>query len=123
MEHLDQSEGKRCPVCQGKLRLLHENSLLRFDTPFCFGMDCLSMDVYECEDCRRLEFYNSTPMAQPELDPDEIETCPVCGTVHSKYINCPECLRDGSKAASLRSSKKKDKQTRGKKGGDPWDLK
>lgn len=111
---------KTCPACGGTLEMIQEDVFLRFDTPFRFG-DCLSMNVYQCVECRRLEFYSTDPVEQQKPDPDEMVTCPECGEEHSKYINCPNCLRKmGWRNVRI---KKDEEKKRPKKGVDPWDYK
>ena len=87
MENVKQAEEKRCVACQGKLVLIYEDAYLRFDTPFQFFQDDLSMDVYECENCHRLDFYNSSPNPPIQAEEEQMVVCPDCGQEHSKHIN------------------------------------
>ena len=72
MENMKQAEEKRCVACQGKLILVREDVFLRFDTPLRFFDDDLTMDVYECENCHRLDFYNTSSDFPPDQDIDEM---------------------------------------------------
>ncbi len=123
MENVKQAEEKRCVACQGKLVRIREDVFLRFDTPLRFFDDDLSMDVYECENCHRLDFYN----ASPELSAKEenMITCPECGQEHSEYINCPHCVAEKGFTSGFRSvGKKKNEETkeRRKKNDVPWEF-
>jgi hypothetical protein len=53
----------------------------------------LSVDIYVCPSCRKLEFY----MAEDEDINEELpkRTCPDCGTVHDfDAPKCPKCRHD-----------------------------
>lgn len=115
---MDEILEKRCPVCQGWLKLLHRDAYLQFDTPLTLFPDGLSMNVYECESCHRLEFYNCVPTAPQQADADEMVVCPDCGQEHSKYINCPFCAMSGRRKSADSDVKKKD----GKKTKAPWEF-
>lgn len=123
METVKPPEEKRCAVCQGRLVLVCEDVYLRFDTPFQFFQDGLSMNVYECEDCHRLDFYNASPDAPIDAEKEDLVVCPTCGQEHSKHINCPNCLMGNGFPSSLRKrTQKAEKKTSRKKNDVPWEL-
>lgn len=123
MENVKPAEEKRCAACQGKLVLICEDVYLRFDTPFQIFQDGLSMNVYECEDCHRLDFYNSSSDLPHETDKEELVVCPDCGQEHSKHINCPNCLMGKGFPSSLRKrAQKVETKTNRKKNDVPWEL-
>jgi len=114
---------KVCPACGGTLELIQEDVFLRFDTPFRFG-DCLSMNVFQCTKCRRLEFYSFDSVDAQKPDPDEMIVCPECGQEHSKYINCPHCVLEkgfSSGFHTLGKRKEAEKKERRKKNDVPWE--
>ena len=125
MENMKQAEEKRCVACQGKLILVREDVFLRFDTPLRFFDDDLTMDVYECENCHRLDFYNTSSDFPPDQDIDEMVICSECGQEHSKHINCPHCVAQKGFTSGFRSLGKKkaeEKKERRKKNDVPWEL-
>lgn len=125
MENVKQSEEKRCVACKGKLVRICEDVYLRFDTPFQFFQDGISMDVFECENCHRLDFYNSSSELPPNMDCDEMEVCPDCGQEHSKHINCPHCAAEKGFTSGFRGlgiKKAEEKKERRKKNDVPWEL-
>lgn len=114
---MDEILEKRCPACQGRLKLIYKDAYLQFDTPLKLFPDDLSMDVYECESCHRLDFYNCVPPVPQQEDADEMVVCPECGQEHSKYINCPSCVLSGKRKTAGGEEKK-----RGKKSKAPWEF-
>lgn len=123
MGNIDQIEDKRCVACQGKLVLMHKDVYLQFDTPLQLFPDGLSMDVYECENCHRLEFFNSSSELSPETEENDMVICSECGQEHSKYINCPNCLADKGFPSSLKTRTQKDeKKSYRKKNDVPWEF-
>lgn len=122
MENVRPTEEKHCVACQGKLVLVCEDVYLRFDTPFQFFQDGLSMNVYECENCHRLDFYNSSPELPVEDEKETMVVCPECGQEHSKYINCPHCMTNKGYNAALKFGADKEKKTQRKKNDVPWEL-
>lgn len=125
MEIVKQAEEKRCVACQCKMILMRKDVFLRFDTPLRFFDDDLSMDIYECENCHRLDFYNSSSDLPPDQDKDEMVVCSECGQEHSKHINCPHCAAEKGFTSGFRSLGKKkaeEKKERRKKNDVPWEL-
>ena len=125
MENVKLTDGKRCVAYQGKLVLIREDVYLKFDTPFQFFDDDISMNVYECESCHRLDFYNSSSELSVAEEKEELIVCPECGQEHSKYINCPHCVAQKGFASGFRSLGKKkteEKKEKRKKNDVPWEL-
>ena len=123
MEDLKRSEEKRCVACKGKLIRISKNVYLQFDNPFRLIQDGLSMDVYECEECHRLDFYNCSPETSVVEQCDNIVICPQCGNNHSEFINCPQCAAERGFISGYRSQgkEKSERKERNKKKNVPWE--
>ena len=122
MEDIKQVEDKRCPACGGTLASIYNDVYLSFDTPFRFVPEGLSMDVYACEKCGRLEFYHLGPVKADEPDPEDMMICPECGHEHSRYICCPHCLEQKGIQSALRYGTGMEQMERRKKNDVPWEF-
>ena len=49
-------------------------------------------NAWYCETCRRAICVFEEPAPEPERPAPVQVTCPVCGTVHSEAVACPECV-------------------------------
>lgn len=116
---------KLCTNCGEVLQRIAERVSLHGDCRGIWSLlvEDIEMDVYACPDCGKLEFYR--PLAvSPE--PEKLVTCPTCGTQHSKYISCPNCMMEGGLSQigrNIRQQKKQEEQEKERRTKDPWDWK
>ena len=89
----------KCLRCGEPLHFLSHERLQLGKTGWVLGdlpnllAGALTVDIYVCPKCRKLEFYAAEGEEQKDASPKK--TCPVCGTVHDfDYPKCPKCKND-----------------------------
>jgi rubrerythrin len=88
-----------CLRCGAKMELMLRDSIQLGETGLLFRdlshllSGSLSVDIYVCPECRRLEFFSSDEASESNELPKK--KCPACGAEHDfDYPRCPECKHD-----------------------------
>ena len=97
-------EREVCLRCGGKMQHVGQEQLQMGKFGFFLGAldnlisGALTVDIYCCADCKKLEFYAVEP---PEAENDGIarEPCPYCGQLHE--IDDPKCPHCGKRLMDL----------------------
>lgn len=86
----------KCLRCGAEMQFLTKEQLQLGKTGWVLGdlpnllSGALTVNIYVCPDCRKLEFYYFSEDDFEESLPKK--TCPSCGTVHDfDYPKCPKC--------------------------------
>ena len=85
-----------CLRCGATMRFMGAEQIQLGKTGFLTGVlsnvfsGALSVAIYQCPDCGKLEFYNADGADLPDETPQR--TCPHCGFEHDfDYPKCPKC--------------------------------
>ncbi len=81
-------------------------------------------NAWYCETCRRAICVFEEPAPEPERPAPVQVTCPVCGTVHSEAVACPECVLRQVTAGKIPGSGEPEPPPRREKRGRekaPWE--
>lgn len=89
----------KCLRCGQEMRFLSQENIQLGRTGWLLGdlpnlvAGALSVDIFVCPDCRKLEFYASEECADESELPQK--TCPECGCVQDfDTPKCPKCKYD-----------------------------
>ena len=96
-----------------------------------------TMVLFRCEVCGQIKLFDAEffppeeggTEPEPEREPEELVTCPVCGAKHSPSVNCPACAVRAAQAGwrpqspePARTEPKPFKPTRSRSGKKPpWE--
>lgn len=88
-----------CLRCGTKMRFVKSENIQLGDTGLLFRdlshllSGSLSVDIYVCPECKKLEFFSSEDDGRDAELPQR--TCPKCGDVHDfDYPKCPNCKHE-----------------------------
>ena len=122
-ERQSKLSGMTCLRCGSPMLKMGQQQFQLGEHSFFFGdmshlmAGSMTLDIFQCENCRKVEFFAPEPPAAKKADsvPDII--CPDCGASHSPHIGCPNCAM---KAASF-GSRPKSSPAKAKDPKVPWE--